>query len=299
MNNLFQGVFPVMNTPFLDNGDVDYAGIANIVEHVIEEGCTRLSIFALNSEPNKLTDDEKIRVLEAFFAAARGRAETAVGVLHSSIRGAGEMCRIAQDMGADGVILFPPIIVPPTGAKLMGYLQQVAAHVDIPVMYQDAPRTTGVTVTNEFLLEAHRLIPNLRYIKVESVHPVLRLAELIESSDGELRCLTGNGGIYTVDGFVRGAWGVMPGVANVAHFCALHDSFAAGDLARARDIFENMMPLLWFEDQSLEFFVACEKEILKRKGVIASAHVRDPGLMLDDANRDELWALLDRLRPLS
>jgi 4-hydroxy-tetrahydrodipicolinate synthase len=88
----------------------------------------------------------------------------------------------------------------------------------------------------------------------------------------------------------------MPGVAVVDRFVALHKRFASGDLDGARDIFENLMPLLWFEDQSLDFFIACEKQILFQRGVIASPHIRENGLTLTDNDRDELDALLARLR---
>ena len=298
MSDLFSGVFPVMNTPFLDNGDIDLRGVASIVEFCIAEGCEQISIFALNSEPNKRTGGEKVGVLRAFQAAARGRVQTAVGVIDSSMRGAIEFAALARESGADGIILFPPMIAPPAGEKLFSYLETVSAAASMPVMYQDAPRTTGVTVTTDFLLDAARRIPNLKLIKVECVNPVLRLAALKSAMGDALKCHTGNGGIYVVDGFIRGGDGVMPGVANVGHFVALYNAFRAGDLETTRDIFENMMPLLWFEDQSLEFFVASEKEILKRKGVIGSAHVRAPGMMLDDPNRAELFALVDRLKPL-
>lgn len=297
MSDLFDGVFPVMNTPFLDNGDIDLPGVRSTVEYCIAEGCEQISIFALNSEPNKLTNGEKLEVLRAFHDAAKGRVQTAVGVIESSIRGAIEFAGLARESGADGIILFPPMIAPPAGEKLFAYLDTVCSAVSMPVMYQDAPRTTSVTVTTDFLLDCIRRIPNLKHVKVECVNPVLRLAALKSAMGDGVKCHTGNGGIYTVDGFVRGADGVMPGVANVGHFVALYDSFRAGDLDTARAIFENMMPLLWFEDQSLEFFVASEKEILKRKGVIGSAHVRAPGMMLDAPNRAELFTLVDRLKP--
>ena len=108
--------------------------------------------------------------------------------------------------------------------------------------------------------------------------------------------MSGNGGIYTVDAFRRGAWGVMPGVAVVDRFVALYQHFANGDLEGAREIFENLMPLLWFEDQSLTFFIACEKQILFDRGIIASPHIRENGLTLTNFDRDELRALVARLK---
>lgn len=294
----FQGVCPVLNTPFTEEGEVDLDSLVSLVDYAVAEGCKSLAIFAMNSEPTRLTPDEKVRVLETFLSATRGRVCTAIGLVEDSIRAAGEFARRAEAAGADAVILFPPGRVPPAGERLMRHLEGIAGQVRIPAMYQDAPRTTGVAVTSEFLLAAHRRIPGLRYVKVECPLPVLRIDAILEATGGTLRCMSGNGGIYTVDGFRRGAWGVMPGVALAGRFVTLHAHFLRGELDRARAIFENAMPLLWFEDQSLDFFIACEKHILRRAGVIRSDHVRDNGLTLTERDRDELEALLGRLEVL-
>ena len=295
MDEPFQGVCPVLNTPFRDDGEVDHAGLANIVDYAIDKGCRSLSIFAMNSEPTKLTAREKLDTLDSFMAAAKGRAQTAIGVIEDSIRGAQEMARIAEDRGADALILFPPGRVPPQGERFARFLEAIAGEVSIPVMYQDAPRTTGVSVSTEFLIDLTRRIPNLTYAKVECPVPVRRIDELQAATGGALRCMSGNGGIYTVDAFRRGAWGVMPGVAVVDRFVELYRSFAAGDLGAARGVFENLMPLLWFEDQSLDFFIACEKQILFDRGVIGSTHIRENGLTLNPFDVDELRALVGRL----
>src|SRR5690606_11004882 len=121
----------------------------------------------------RLSPEEKLRVMDTFVSAARGRVRTSIGLVDESIRTAGELARRAEAAGADAVILFPPGRVPPAGERLMRYLEQIAAQVRIPAMYQDAPRTTGVAVTTEFLLAAHRRIPNLSYVKVECPLPVL------------------------------------------------------------------------------------------------------------------------------
>lgn len=297
MNELFKGVCPVINIPFQENGEIDHDGIASIVEYAIAEGCKHLSVFAMNSEPNRLTLSEKQAVLKTFIAAVHGRVDTVVGLVEDSLKSASELARFAADHGVQGLILFPPGRVPPAGERLLKYLEGVAASVSLPVMYQDAPRTTGVAVTTEFLIDAHRRIPNLQYAKVECQLPVLRIDALNAATGGKLRCMSGNGGIYTIDAFRRGAWGVMPGVALAGHFVALYDRFAEGNLEAARDIFENLLPLLWFEDQSLEFFIACEKQILFEKAVIGSTHIREHGLTLCEADIDELHALLSRLKP--
>jgi 4-hydroxy-tetrahydrodipicolinate synthase len=195
------------------------------------------------------------------------------------------------------VILYPPSLVPPGDRQLLNYFKTIASTVNVPIMIQDAPRTTGVTMSTAFLLSAFEKIENLKFAKIECPLPVQKIAEIGRATNQQLRCMSGNGGIFTIDAFMRGAWGVMPGIGVIDYFVKLFDRFDAGEVSKSRDIFENLMPLLWFEDQSLEFFIACEKEILSQKQVIRSSRVRDPGFTADKSTLDELKVLLQRLNP--
>ena len=167
MNDLFKGVCPVMNTPFLDNGDVDMNGIEKIIDYVIDAGCRSISIFALNSEPYKMTPKEKTRVIDTFLNSVGDRAYKLVGIVENSLRGAAELSVFAQKHGADGLILYPPSLVSPAGSQLLNHFKMIGQAVDCPIMIQDAPRTTGVAMSTQFLLDAFEEIGNFSFVKVE------------------------------------------------------------------------------------------------------------------------------------
>jgi 4-hydroxy-tetrahydrodipicolinate synthase len=201
-----------------------------------------------------------------------------------------------EKLGANGIILYPPSLVTPADGQLLGYFKKIAEQVDLPVVIQDAPRTTGVSMSTEFILNAFDQIENFKFIKVECPLTVHKINRIANQTRHGLRCFSGNGGIFTVDAFIRGAWGVMPGVGIVRRFVNIYDAYISNDITKARDIFENILPLLWFEDQSLEFFIACEKEILSKQGVIDSTYIRAPKFALDSESLTELNILYDRLK---
>ena len=60
-------------------------------------------------------------------------------------------------------------------------------------------------------------------------------------------------------------------------------------------ILRNYYPFLFSEGQDTEFFIACEKEMLKRRGVIRSAGSRGPWTTLDDTIKGLLTENLARL----
>jgi len=298
MKNLFKGVCPVINVPFAEDGEVDIQGMRNIIEFTLREGCESLAIFAFNSEPHKMSSSEKDRVLIEFLKAVNHRANTLVGVIENSIRGSVEFARLVQENGGDGVILYPPSLSTPSGEKLLLYFKSIAESVDIPVMIQDNPRSTGVTMSTDFLSRAFKEIKNFQFIKVECPLPTRKIADLVRLTDGELKCYSGNGGIFAIDAFNSGAWGIMPGVSTVGRFVKMYRYFTDGQIDKARDIFENILPLVWYEDQSLEFYISCEKALLKKLGIIKNAVSREPASELDDYSLRELFLLHERLKKI-
>jgi len=293
---LFKGVCPVINLPFNKDYSIDYNGMAAIVDNAIADGCESLCLFAFNTEPHKLTTQEKTDTVVRFMDVAKGRISTLVGIVENSITGGIELAQLVERSGGDGIILYPPSLSTPSGDALLNYFKAIAGSINIAVMIQDNPRSTGVTMPMEFLLKAYHEIENFNYIKVECPIPVRKMRKLIELTDGKLKCYSGNGGIFAMDAYGAGAWGIMPGVVTAGRFVQMHKLFVEGQIEAARDIFENLLPLMWYEDQSLEFYISCEKELLRHKGTIKESVVRLPGETLSDTDKAELYALYNRLR---
>lgn len=295
MKYLFQDVCPVVNIPFLSDENIDYPGIDRIIDWVIDSGCRSVCLFAFNSEPHKMTLEEKKDVIAYFLKAVDGRIETVIGLIDNSIRGVIELGLTAKNNGADGIILYPPSISCPAGEELIRYFETVANAVDLPVMIQDNPRSTGVNMSMDFILEVYKRVPQFRYLKVECPFPTRKIRQIVKHTDGKIKCYSGNGGIYTIDAHKCGAWGIMPGVATCGKFVEIYQHLHAGNEAAARAVFEKILPLVWYEDQSLEFYIACEKEILNSLGVIDNKLVRRPGTQLSDQEREELFTLFQRV----
>lgn len=296
MEYFFKGVCPVINIPFDEKGEIDYEGMYNIIDYVINEGCKSVSVFAFNSEPHKMTFSEKLEVISEFMKAVNGRAETLVGIVENSIKGCIELAQHVEKHGGNGVILYPPALSTPAGEDLLSYFKSIAESINISVMVQDNPRSTGVNMSTEFIINAYNQIENFNYAKIECPIPVRKMRQITEETKGGLKCYSGNGGIFAIDAFLSGAWGIMPGVSTVGYFVKIYNYFINGEVEKARDMFENILPLVWYEDQSLEFYIACEKELLKRNNIIKDSYLREPGFNMDEKLTNELFNLYDRLR---
>lgn len=79
---------------------------------------------------------------------------------------------------------------------------------------------------------------------------------------------------------------------------AVREAFDAGDRARARAVFTRYLPLIAFEGQPA-IGVAIRKEVLVRRGVLATNRTRGLSPTLDGRTSAELTEVLDSvgLRP--
>jgi 4-hydroxy-tetrahydrodipicolinate synthase len=87
---------------------------------------------------------------------------------------------------------------------------------------------------------------------------------------------------------------MMTGFSYPEMLVGMYDLFAGGNPEAAEDLFDAYLPLVRHEQQ-IGFGLAIRKEILRRRGAIASAAVRAPGPKLDADDHRELTELMARL----
>ena len=91
-----RGPFPIMSTPYFDDGAVDYGGLAREVKWVAGSGCPGVIWCQSNDAVDLLTTDEKFRGFEACAAAAEGLG--IVLALGANGTNATEMLEIAAEI---------------------------------------------------------------------------------------------------------------------------------------------------------------------------------------------------------
>src|SRR5262245_42226944 len=104
----WSGIFHVMATPFTDGGDLDDAGLSRLVESALATRISGITVLGIAGEAHRLTDEERRRVVEGVVKEARGRVPVAVGVSASGTHLAASFTRMAQEHGADALMVAPP-----------------------------------------------------------------------------------------------------------------------------------------------------------------------------------------------
>jgi 4-hydroxy-tetrahydrodipicolinate synthase len=288
------GVYHIMATPFTDDGALDVGGLPRLVERALETGITGFTVLGIAGEAHRLTDDERRQVVESVVKETRGRVPVAVGVSASGTHLAAALARMARDAGAQALMLAPPNSVKNLDA-VRAYYHEVAAATALPIVLQDEPVTTQVTMPAPFIASLADELAAIEAVKLEEAPTLPKITRLRALGARRVAIFGGLGGCYFFEELSRGADGAMTGFPYPEALRAIRDAFIAGRRDAARALFYRWLPLIRYESQpgsTPGTSIGIRKEILRRRGWIASACARPPASALDPGTLDELTELL-------
>ena len=293
------GVYIISATPFTDDGGVDLDSTDRLVDFYLEKNVTGITILGMMGEAQKMSPAESESFLMRVMQRTAGRIPVIVGVSNAGLDNLERLAKSGMDAGAAGVMV-APLAGLGTGQKIYNYFSQVfeALGEDIPVCYQDYPFITRSEISVETFNRLVADFDQLVMLKHEECPGLSKISQVRQTADEQglrrVSILCGNGGLYLPQELDRGADGAMTGFAYpemLVEVVALH---RAGERDRAEDLFDAYLPLTRHEQQP-GFGLALRKEVLHRRGIIASAKVRAPGPRLSATDKEELTRLISRV----
>ena len=101
-----EGIVPVMITPYLESGEIDYAGLERLIEWYIAKGSDALFAVCQSSEMQFLTIKERSELGKFVVKQAAGRVPVVVsGHVSDDPYSQLEELTVAAETGADGIVL--------------------------------------------------------------------------------------------------------------------------------------------------------------------------------------------------
>jgi len=288
-----RGIFPVLQTPLDENGELDEASFRREVAFVIECGAHGLVYPVLASEFQFLSDRERRRMVAIAVGEAAGQIPVVVGVAGPSAPVAVDYANHAAEVGADAVIALPPYIARASQEEILAYYRAIAQAVERPVFVQHS----HPGMDSCFLVRLLRQVEHVRYIKEETPPSAHNISSVLEAVGEECWGVFGGAlGQWMISEMRRGACGFMPAAETVDVYVQIWDAFHSGDEAEARRIFNRLLPLI-----NLARVLGMRPlfEVLVRRGILRTALMRTPGRPeLDQDDRREPDAILTDISPL-
>ena len=242
-NRIFTGAATAIVTPMHEDGSVDYASFARLIEWQIAEGIDAIVVCGTTGEASTLIDEEHREVMRYCVEKVAGRVPVIAGTGSNDTAYAIELTQYACEIGVDGILLVTPYYNKATQEGLIKSFTAVADISTKPIILYNVPSRTGCNILPETaaVLAEH---PNIVAIK-EASGNISQIAELIALTRGKLDVYSGNDD-QIVPILALGGVGVISVLSNpmpraTAEICR---RFFAGDVAGSAKLQLDLLPLV-------------------------------------------------------
>jgi 4-hydroxy-tetrahydrodipicolinate synthase len=295
-----EGVYSVLPTAFTASGELDDDSLRRVIDLFIGAGVNGVTALGVTGEVARLEDDERRRVLELVTRHVNGRIGVVAGTTAEGTRTCINYSKHAKEVGATAVMVSPPRMPKLNSDAVVRHFHALAEAVDIEIVVQDYPPISGYAMEPWLLARIAMEIPKARTIKLEDPPTPFKtsriLAEVGKLAGAEplidVRIFGGLGGVFLLEELLAGATGAMTGFAFPEVLVDIVKLFRAGRVDEAAEVFYRAVPLMRFEFQE-GIGMAIRKEVLHRRGALASPATRAPGATLDQTTRAALDRVLD------
>jgi 4-hydroxy-tetrahydrodipicolinate synthase len=237
----FGRLLTAMVTPMTSDGAIDYAGAAQLAEHLV----TRMRndgivLSGTTGESPTTSDAEKAQLIRTVKETVGGRAAVVAGVGTNDTAHSCELARQAEQAGADGLLVVTPYYNKPPQSGLIAHFTAVADATGLPNLLYDIPGRTGIPIRPETLIQ---LAEHPRIIGVKDAKGDFGAGSTVMVATDLI--------FYSGDDIVNLPWlsiGAVGFISVVAHVVGdrlreMIDAYLTGDVATAQRLHNELMPV--------------------------------------------------------
>lgn len=239
----WKGVYPAVLTPFKENGEIDFDMFAKNTEAQIKAGVHGIIIAGSLGDAAVLDTDEKFELLIFARQVVAGRVPVILNITENTTKNAVNFAIKAKELGADGLMLLPPMRYRADDREVVTYFKAVAKATDLPILIYNNPVDYAVFVSPAMFDEL-KDCPTIAAVK-ESTRDLTNITRMKNKFGDRFKIL---GGVDTIslESIVVGADGWVFGLVDAFpnETVAMYNYAVNGDYDKALEIYRWFMPLL-------------------------------------------------------
>lgn len=232
-------------TPFDEQGDVDFHKFAELVDFQFASGADSIVVCGTTGESPCLAVADKLALFAEAKRVAGTRGPVIANVGGNCTATSVAFAREAVALGVDGLLAVVPYYNKPLQEGMFQHFRAIADAVDgTPVVLYNIPGRSVVNMLPATVARLAEACPNVRAMK-EAATDVAQLRATLEATPDDFAVYSGNDDL-TLEFMEAGASGVISTTSNVApaEMAELVNSFARGDVAKAKSMHERLEPLM-------------------------------------------------------
>ena len=280
-SKLWHGVYPALLTPFTAEDAIDYEMFRRNLLVQIDAGISGIILAGTLGEASTLSDDEKFELLKFAKTVVPENFPVVLNIAEQGTQAAVNFALKAKEVGADGLMLLPPMRYKASDREVVEYFISVAKATDLPILIYNNPVDYGIHVNLEMFEELVKH-PTIQAVK-ESTRDLTNITRMINRF-GDRICIMGGVDTIALEAQLMGAVGSVAGLVDAFPYetMAIYNMAKAGRLSKALEIYRWFMPLLELDIHPR--LVQYIKLAATAEG-IGSEHVRAPRLTLEGEER--------------
>lgn len=241
MSGDFRGVWTALITPFRSDGEIDWAAFEHLLDLQQQGQVDGIVISGTTGEAPTLTVQEKLSLIRKARAQLGHKIRIMAGTGDNNTSHTVELSKLAQDAGADSLLVVTPPYNKPSLNGLKIHYQTIAAAVKIPICIYHVPSRTAHHLSVESLAEICKL-PGVACVK-EATGDIAYFSRAINMT--KVPFLSGDDPTF-LGSLAVGGSGVISVVSNIfpQYVRQLTDSFQKGDIHTALKIHNALLPTI-------------------------------------------------------
>ncbi len=243
MSIQWKGVMPAVTTKFTDNDELDLKTFELNINAQLEAGVHGIVLGGTLGEASTLLDEEKRLLTTTTVDIVKGKVPVLINIAEQTTKGAILAAQKAEEDGAKGLMMLPPMRYKSGDRETVEYFKAVANSTSLPIMVYNNPVDYKVEVTLNMFDELLKC-KNIEAVK-ESTRDISNVTRIKNRFGDRLKIMTGVDTI-ALESLLMGADGWIAGLvcAFPAETVAIYELQKAGRIKEAIEIYRWFLPLL-------------------------------------------------------
>ncbi|PKP12259.1 MAG: dihydrodipicolinate synthase family protein [Bacteroidetes bacterium HGW-Bacteroidetes-3] len=290
MNIQWNGVMPAVTTKFTEDDTLDLVNFEINIDAQLAAGVNGIILGGTLGEASTLTADEKRILIKKTIEIVKGKVPVIINIAEQSTNGAIEAVRKAEEYGANGLMLLPPMRYIADARETVTYFKKIAKSTKLPIMIYNNPVDYGIEVTLD-MFSALTECENIQAVK-ESTRDISNVTRMKTRFGDRFKILCGVDTL-ALESLLMGADGWVAGLvcAFPMETVAIYKLAKAGKIKAAIAIYRWFLPLL---ELDINTKLVQNIKLAEVATGIGTENVREPRLPLVGKERENVLAIIEK-----
>ena len=285
----WEGIMPAVTTKFTTKDTLDLAMFSQNIKAQLEAGVHGIVLGGTLGEASTLEDSEKRTLTTETVKIVAGKIPVMINIAEQTTKGAIDAANKAEEDGASGLMMLPPMRYSAGNHEVVEYFKAVANNSSLPIMVYNNPVDYKTEVTLD-MFDVLLKCETIQAVK-ESTRDISNVTRIKNRFGNRLKIMTGVDTL-ALESLLMGADGWVAGLvcAFPAETVAIYELQKAGKINEAIEIYRWFLPLLELDINSK---LVQNIKLAEVATGIGTENVRAPRLSLVGTERAQVLKIIE------